>query len=157
MSGIDGPHPVSVAISRWYLKQPKNIFLRSIWENIARWRHPPVCRKRPPGPYSVSQAPAAGNLSQHLPIFEPTDDINLRLTAQFAASFDAVTRHWVTDNRNTHPDTDSRWRCSCARCDASENRSPFLPILFFTSFLIYVNFFNFPTLFRSTVVLIQCF
>ena len=156
MAGIDGPNPVSAAISRWYQTTEKYILAVNLGKHCPL-AAPQFCRNGPPGPYSVFQAPAAGNLSQHLSIFEPTDDINLRLTAQFAASFDAVTRHWVTDNRNTHPDTDSRWRCSCFRCDASENRSPFLPILFFTSFLIYVNFFNFPTLFRSTVVLIQCF
>ncbi|MBC2714408.1 MAG: xylulose kinase [Desulfobacteraceae bacterium] len=31
---------------------------------------------------------------------EPKDYINLRLTGKFAASFDSITLHWVTDNRN---------------------------------------------------------
>ncbi len=31
---------------------------------------------------------------------EPKDYINLRLTGRFAASFDSITLHWVTDNRN---------------------------------------------------------
>ena len=31
---------------------------------------------------------------------EPKDFINLKLTGQFAASYDSITLHWVTDNRN---------------------------------------------------------
>lgn len=31
---------------------------------------------------------------------EPKDYINLRLTGKFAASFDSITLHWVTDNRD---------------------------------------------------------
>ncbi|MGD9099448.1 MAG: FGGY family carbohydrate kinase, partial [Anaerolineae bacterium] len=31
---------------------------------------------------------------------EPKDYINLRLTGQFAAAFDSITLHWVTDNRD---------------------------------------------------------
>lgn len=31
---------------------------------------------------------------------EPKDYINLRLTGQFVASYDSITLHWVTDNRN---------------------------------------------------------
>ncbi len=31
---------------------------------------------------------------------EPKDYLNLRLTGQFAASYDSITLHWVTDNRN---------------------------------------------------------
>ncbi len=31
---------------------------------------------------------------------EPKDYINLRLTGRFAASFDSITLHWVTDNRD---------------------------------------------------------
>ena len=31
---------------------------------------------------------------------EPKDYINLRLTGRFAASFDSIALHWVTDNRN---------------------------------------------------------
>ena len=31
---------------------------------------------------------------------EPKDYINLRLTGKFAASFDSITDHWVTDNRD---------------------------------------------------------
>ncbi len=31
---------------------------------------------------------------------EPKDYINLRLTGKFAASYDSITLHWVTDNRN---------------------------------------------------------
>ncbi len=31
---------------------------------------------------------------------EPKDYINLRLTGKFAASFDSIALHWVTDNRN---------------------------------------------------------
>jgi xylulokinase len=31
---------------------------------------------------------------------EPKDYLNLRLTGQFAASFDSITLHWVTDNRD---------------------------------------------------------
>ena len=31
---------------------------------------------------------------------EPKDYINMRLTGQFAASFDSITCHWVTDNRD---------------------------------------------------------
>lgn len=31
---------------------------------------------------------------------EPKDYINLQFTGQFAASFDSITLHWVTDNRN---------------------------------------------------------
>ncbi len=33
---------------------------------------------------------------------EPKDYINLRLTGRFAASFDSIVLHWVTDNRNIH-------------------------------------------------------
>jgi len=33
---------------------------------------------------------------------EPKDYINLRLTGRFAASFDSITLHWVTDNRDIH-------------------------------------------------------
>jgi len=40
---------------------------------------------------------------------EPKDFINLKLTGKFAASFDSIALHWVTDNRNInkiayHPD-----------------------------------------------------
>lgn len=31
---------------------------------------------------------------------EPKDYLNLRLTGEFAASFDSIAMHWVTDNRN---------------------------------------------------------
>lgn len=31
---------------------------------------------------------------------EPKDYLNLRLTGQFAASYDSITIHWLTDNRN---------------------------------------------------------
>lgn len=31
---------------------------------------------------------------------EPKDYLNLRLTGKFAASYDSITLHWVTDNRN---------------------------------------------------------
>lgn len=31
---------------------------------------------------------------------EPKDYLNLRLTGQFAASYDSITLHWLTDNRN---------------------------------------------------------
>ena len=31
---------------------------------------------------------------------EPKDYLNLRLTGKFAASFDSITLHWVTDNRD---------------------------------------------------------
>ncbi len=31
---------------------------------------------------------------------EPKDYLNLRLTGRFAASYDSITLHWVTDNRN---------------------------------------------------------
>ncbi|MBW7881426.1 MAG: xylulose kinase [Caldilineaceae bacterium] len=33
---------------------------------------------------------------------EPKDYINLRLTGRFAATFDSITLHWVTDNRDIH-------------------------------------------------------
>jgi xylulokinase len=33
---------------------------------------------------------------------EPKDYINMRLTGRFAASFDSITLHWVTDNRDIH-------------------------------------------------------
>ncbi len=33
---------------------------------------------------------------------EPKDYLNLRLTGQFAASYDSITLHWVTDNRDIH-------------------------------------------------------
>lgn len=33
---------------------------------------------------------------------EPKDYLNLRLTGQVAASFDSMTLHWITDNRNPH-------------------------------------------------------
>jgi len=33
---------------------------------------------------------------------EPKDYINYRLTGRFAASFDSITLHWLTDNRNIH-------------------------------------------------------
>ncbi len=33
---------------------------------------------------------------------EPKDYINLRLTGKFAASYDSITLHWVTDNRDIH-------------------------------------------------------
>jgi len=33
---------------------------------------------------------------------EPKDYINLRLTGRFAASYDSITLHWVTDNRDIH-------------------------------------------------------
>ncbi|MFC1896029.1 FGGY-family carbohydrate kinase [Thermodesulfobacteriota bacterium] len=33
---------------------------------------------------------------------EPKDYINLRFTGRFAASYDSIALHWVTDNRNIH-------------------------------------------------------
>ena len=33
---------------------------------------------------------------------EPKDYLNLRLTGNFAASYDSITLHWVTDNRDIH-------------------------------------------------------
>ncbi|MBF0452464.1 MAG: FGGY-family carbohydrate kinase [Candidatus Magnetomorum sp.] len=33
---------------------------------------------------------------------EPKDYINFRLTGRFAASYDSITLHWLTDNRNIH-------------------------------------------------------
>ncbi len=33
---------------------------------------------------------------------EPKDYLNLRLTGRFAASYDSITLHWVTDNRDIH-------------------------------------------------------
>ncbi|MCP4361220.1 MAG: xylulose kinase [Chloroflexi bacterium] len=33
---------------------------------------------------------------------EPKDYLNLRLTGQFAASYDSITLHWLTDNRDIH-------------------------------------------------------
>ncbi|MDI6725869.1 MAG: FGGY-family carbohydrate kinase [Smithellaceae bacterium] len=33
---------------------------------------------------------------------EPKDYLNLRLTGRFAASFDSIALHWLTDNRNLH-------------------------------------------------------
>jgi len=33
---------------------------------------------------------------------EPKDYLNLKLTGEFAASFDSITLHWLTDNRNIH-------------------------------------------------------
>ena len=40
-------------------------------------------------------------------LLEPMDYLNMRLTGQFAASYDTITTHWVTDNRdlsNVHYD-----------------------------------------------------
>ncbi len=33
---------------------------------------------------------------------EPKDYLNLRLTGEFAASYDSIAMHWVTDNRDIH-------------------------------------------------------
>ena len=33
---------------------------------------------------------------------EPKDYLNLRLTGRYAATFDSIVLHWVTDNRNIH-------------------------------------------------------
>ena len=33
---------------------------------------------------------------------EPKDYINLRLTGKYAASYDSIALHWVTDNRDIH-------------------------------------------------------
>ncbi len=33
---------------------------------------------------------------------EPKDYLNLKLTGKFAASFDSITLHWLTDNRDIH-------------------------------------------------------
>ena len=40
---------------------------------------------------------------------EPMDYIGLRLTGQFAASFNSIILHWVTDNREYRECDLSRW------------------------------------------------
>lgn len=37
---------------------------------------------------------------QAFKLLEPMDYLNMRLTGQFAASYDTITTHWVTDNRD---------------------------------------------------------